>query len=196
MSGSYTNCAFISAAGHVKNQGRIRKKRRLNTPLSPLLKQSIPNRELPSWTCRLFTSVRVSIGDRPLFSARARGTASSAAENARIAYCSIVGIYEMKYDRLKKKKGRRRFTHLIRCLGDCDRAADLRCTPAVYDPVVDYKVAHDANRVMQGALRLVYDLAGPAVSVCVHGEPRERRLPSCCFPARRWSRRGCSRTLR
>jgi hypothetical protein len=73
------------------------KERSFNTPLFPLLKQSIPNRELPSWTCRLFTSVRVSIGERPLFSAKARGTASSAAENARIAYCSIVGIYEMSW---------------------------------------------------------------------------------------------------
>lgn len=93
MRGSYTNCSFISEANRVRNQGK--EKRRYNTPLFPLLKQSMPNRELLSLTCRLFTSVRVSIGERPLFSASASGTASSAAENARIAYCSIVGICQV-----------------------------------------------------------------------------------------------------
>jgi hypothetical protein len=53
----------------------------------------MPNFEFPSLICRLLTSARVSIGDNPLFSAKARGTASRAAENARMAYCSIEGIW-------------------------------------------------------------------------------------------------------
>ena len=63
-----------------------------DVPFSPLPLQSIPSREFFSRTCRLRTSVKVSIGERPLFSARARGIASRADENARIAYCSIEGI--------------------------------------------------------------------------------------------------------
>ena len=63
-----------------------------HTPRLPFPRQSIPNVDWPSVTCRLLTSVRVSIGDNPLFSARARGIESRADANARIAYCSIDGI--------------------------------------------------------------------------------------------------------
>ena len=42
-------------------------------------------------TWRALTSVRLSMGARPLFSASARGTTSKASENARIAYCSMPG---------------------------------------------------------------------------------------------------------
>lgn len=66
------------------------------TPKSPLPRQSIPNVDRPSFTCRLLTSARVSIGDNPLFSARAKGIESKADANARMAYCSIEGIYARK----------------------------------------------------------------------------------------------------
>jgi hypothetical protein len=65
-------------------------------PLSPFPKQSMPSLELPSVTCRLLTSARVSIGLNPEFSASASGIASSAVANARIAYCSIEGIWLCK----------------------------------------------------------------------------------------------------
>ena len=63
------------------------------TPRLPFPRQSIPNVDRPSFTCRLLTSAKVSIGDNPLFSARARGIESKADANARMAYCSIDGIY-------------------------------------------------------------------------------------------------------
>ena len=68
-------------------------------PFSSLPKQSIPSVGLPSLTCLDLTSARVSIGDRPLFSASARGIESSAEANARIAYCSIDGICKSEYDK-------------------------------------------------------------------------------------------------
>jgi hypothetical protein len=48
-----------------------------------------------SFTWRAFTSVNVWIGDRPEFSASARGTLSSASEKARNAYCSRDEIWQM-----------------------------------------------------------------------------------------------------
>ena len=150
MRGSYTNCSFISEANRVRNQAQSGKeKRRYNTPLFPLLKQSMPNRELLSLTCRLFTSVRVSIGERPLFSASASGTASSAAENARIAYCSIVGICQVsgKLRSRDHQKGTKS-AHLISCLGYCYRTADFCCTTTVNNTVVNHEVAHDAECVV------------------------------------------------
>lgn len=63
-----------------------------HVPSSPFPRQSMPNVDKPSFTCLLLTSVRVSIGDNPLFSARAKGIESKADENARMAYCSIDGI--------------------------------------------------------------------------------------------------------
>jgi hypothetical protein len=61
--------------------------------LIPLLRQSIPNRGLFVAICCDFISEIVLIGEKPLFSAKAKGIDSSASANARIAYCSIVGIY-------------------------------------------------------------------------------------------------------
>ncbi|RUS27388.1 hypothetical protein BC938DRAFT_483325 [Jimgerdemannia flammicorona] len=61
-------------------------------PLEPLYRQSMPNRLLFVVACCDLTSAKVSIGERPEFSARASGVASKAAAKARIAYCSIVEI--------------------------------------------------------------------------------------------------------
>jgi hypothetical protein len=70
-----------------------KRERRVHSPLSPLPMQSMPRRVFPSATCRLRTSANVSIGGSPEFSASASGTESSADANARMAYCSIEGIY-------------------------------------------------------------------------------------------------------
>jgi hypothetical protein len=56
------------------------------------LRQSIPNRGLFCVICCDLTSDTILIGEKPLFSANANGIDSSASANARIAYCSIVGI--------------------------------------------------------------------------------------------------------
>ena len=59
----------------------------------------MPRRELFSVTCLDFTSANASIGDKPEFSAKARGVESRASAKARIAlvlinsyYCSIEEI--------------------------------------------------------------------------------------------------------
>jgi hypothetical protein len=59
------------------------------------LRQSIPNRGLFCVICCDLTSDTILIGEKPLFSANANGIDSSASANARIAYCSIVGIYRI-----------------------------------------------------------------------------------------------------
>ena len=64
-------------------------------PLFPRCKQSIPSRVFFSLTCRDLTDARVSIGDNPEFSANAIGTTSNALANARIAYCSIPGVFKL-----------------------------------------------------------------------------------------------------
>ena len=66
----------------------------MNLPFVPLLRQSIPKRGLFCAICCDLTSETVLIGEKPLFSANANGTDSKASANARIAYCSMVGIYE------------------------------------------------------------------------------------------------------
>jgi hypothetical protein len=63
-----------------------------NAPFSPVCMQSMPSRKFFSLIWRDLTSASVSIGDRPEFSASASGMASSADANARMAYCSMVGI--------------------------------------------------------------------------------------------------------
>lgn len=67
-------------------------------PLLPVIMQSTPRRVLFSLTCRDLMEARVSMGLRPEFSARANGTESSASANARIAYCSIPGLYDCTLD--------------------------------------------------------------------------------------------------
>lgn len=63
-----------------------------DSPLLPVCMQSTPKRVFFSLTCRDFMAARVSIGDKPLFSARAIGIASNASAKARIAYCSRPGL--------------------------------------------------------------------------------------------------------
>uniref|UniRef100_A0A6B0UXP3 Putative secreted protein n=1 Tax=Ixodes ricinus TaxID=34613 RepID=A0A6B0UXP3_IXORI len=60
--------------------------------LVPFPRQSMPRQGFPSLPWRAFTSVRVWIGARPEFSARAKGTLSRASANARNGYCSSVEI--------------------------------------------------------------------------------------------------------
>uniref|UniRef100_A0A6B0V5X8 Putative secreted protein n=1 Tax=Ixodes ricinus TaxID=34613 RepID=A0A6B0V5X8_IXORI len=60
--------------------------------LVPFPRQSMPRQGFPSLAWRAFTSVRVWIGARPEFSARAKGTLSRASANARNGYCSSVEI--------------------------------------------------------------------------------------------------------
>lgn len=62
-------------------------------PLFPVCMQSTPRREFFSFTCRDFTEASVSMGLNPEFSASASGTASNASAKARMAYCSIPGLY-------------------------------------------------------------------------------------------------------
>lgn len=65
-------------------------------PLLPVNMQSTPNREFFSLTWRDLIAASVSIGLRPEFSANAKGTASSASAKARIAYCSMPGLWNPK----------------------------------------------------------------------------------------------------
>mmetsp|Transcript_13890 Transcript_13890/g.43563 ORF Transcript_13890/g.43563 Transcript_13890/m.43563 type:complete len:251 (+) Transcript_13890:110-862(+) len=67
-----------------------------NTPCSvmslvPSSLASTPRYGLPSTAWRVLTAVSVLMGCRPLFSASASGTASSASAKARMAYCSTPG---------------------------------------------------------------------------------------------------------
>lgn len=73
-------------------EGKGHKIRSRNIPLDPVSMQSTPRRELFSLTWRDLIEARVSIGLRPEFSARAKGTASRASANARMAYCSMPGL--------------------------------------------------------------------------------------------------------
>jgi hypothetical protein len=51
------------------------------------------------------TSVRLSMGGRPLFSARDRGTMSRASAKARIAYCSTPGTWSAAFSTAKLQAG-------------------------------------------------------------------------------------------
>merc|ERR1719431_2410355 len=64
----------------------------------PISMQFTPRAGLFSVTCLLLISVRVRIGSRPQFSARARGTDSKASAKARKAYCSMVLILSASFD--------------------------------------------------------------------------------------------------
>lgn len=68
----------------------------VNIPLLPLCIQSTPNRGFFSLTCLDLIEANVSIGLKPEFSAKAIGTESRASANARMAYCSMPGLY-MKF---------------------------------------------------------------------------------------------------
>ena len=136
-------------------------------PFSPFPLQSIPSWELPVVIWSLFTSASVSMGDRPLFSASASGMASSAAEKARMAYCSIDGICREFRRRSLERKVR---PHLIRSFGYSNGAANVRRTPSVHDPVVHHEVSHDADGIMQRPFSFVDDLRYLST-----WEPRETR---------------------
>ena len=48
--------------------------------------------------------------------------------------------------------------HLVSLPGDRDRAAYFGSTTTIDDPIIDDKVANNADRIVQGAFRLVDDL--------------------------------------
>lgn len=66
----------------------------IDKPLLPVNMQSTPSRLFFSFTCRDLIEARVSIGFKPEFSANVRGMASRASANARMAYCSIPGLFK------------------------------------------------------------------------------------------------------
>lgn len=49
-------------------------------------------------------------------------------------------------------------TYRVGLFGDGKAAGNLRRTTAVHNAIVTHKVAHDANRIVQGTLRLVDNL--------------------------------------
>ena len=49
-------------------------------------------------------------------------------------------------------------TYLVRCLSYCERTADVCCTAAVHDPIVDDQIPDRADRIVQRTLRLVDNL--------------------------------------
>lgn len=130
-----------------------------DSPFSPLPKQSIPNLGLPSVTCLLFTSAKVSIGDKPEFSASARGMASRALANARIAYCSIVGIYQGHININRYIEANEKISHLVSTFGDGHRSTNLGSTTTVDHPVISHKVTNNTNGIVQCSLSLVNDLS-------------------------------------
>jgi hypothetical protein len=82
--------------------------------------------------------------------------ASSAEANARIAYCSIDGIYSSFVVRWALSHGKK--IHLISSFGYGKGATDVCCTAAIYHAIVDDEVSNYTDCVMQSAFRLVYDL--------------------------------------
>lgn len=68
----------------------------MDEPLLPVNMQSTPSRVFFSLTCRDLIDARVSIGFKPEFSANVSGTASRASANARMAYCSMPGLCEIR----------------------------------------------------------------------------------------------------
>ena len=115
------------------------------------------------------------MGGRPAFSARARGTVSSASANACIAYCSTLSSFSAAACQANKWKVTH--TQSIPWIFHKERgrpaptvqvtdgphlhgqgAGDLGRAAAVDDIVVAHQVARDAQRVVQAALDLVQHL--------------------------------------
>lgn len=117
----------------------------------------MPNREFFSLICRLLTSVRVSMGGRPLFSARARGMASRADAKARMAYCSMEAIWNSYYQNACLVRTSE-LVYLVCSFGYCDCTADVGSAPTIYDPVVNDEVADYTNGIVQCSLSLVNNL--------------------------------------
>lgn len=81
-----------------------KKGRKLDIPLVPLLRQSMPRRGLFVEICLDLTSETVSMGLKPEFSAKANGTVSKVSANACMAYCSTDEIYKRKIKDESKRK--------------------------------------------------------------------------------------------
>ena len=79
------------------------------------------------------------MGDKPEFSASAIGTVSSAFAKARIAYCSIPGVFRQRKSALP---------YLVCRLGNSERACNFCCSTAIDDTVVLDQIPDDTQRVM------------------------------------------------
>lgn len=143
-------------AGRLQTPRRIHMKQREeggNLPLLPVCMQSTPNRVFFSLTCRDLIEAKVSIGDKPLFWARAMGTQSSASAKARIAYCSSPGLCVMtcQYDTAHSGKHHNQCfwcTYLDGGLLDGQRACNFCCTSAIDDAIVADEISNHAERIM------------------------------------------------
>jgi hypothetical protein len=156
-----------------------------------LPRQSIPNLGLFSVTCLLFTSASVSIGERPEFSANASGVESKAWANARMAYCSMVGICKAVTYSVSRLLHDANSTDLVRCLGNGDRSTDLGGASSVDDSVVSNQVSNDTDSIVQCSLCFINDL--PKTVSPFQSAPL-KSLPSYCFLGRTPSRPSSWRT--
>ena len=89
-------------------------------------RQSIPNVDWPSFTCRLLTSVKVSIGDSPLFSARSRGI--DQVQSRRERAHGVLFYRRDLHVTVKSSSGKKCTkvsTHLIGSFRHGDRGADF-----------------------------------------------------------------------
>lgn len=130
-------------------------------PLLPVSMQSTPKRELFSLTWRDLIEARVSMGLRPEFSASAKGIASKASANARMAYCSIPGLCEnvrQMTQMLVQNLAEANSTYLHSSILNSNGAGNFGSTTTVDDTVIAHKVAHNAKGIVQRTLGLVNDL--------------------------------------
>lgn len=122
-----------------------KKKKKRDKPLFPVSMQSTPSLELFSLTWRDLIEANVSIGLKPEFSERARGTASRASANARMAYCSIPGLCSRL---VQVDEEENQATHLNSSVFNSKRAGDFCSTSAVHNSVVAHQVADNAECIM------------------------------------------------
>ena len=155
------------------------------SPFSPLPLQSMPNFEFFSFTCRERISVSVSIGDKPLFSARASGIASRADANARIAYCSIVGIFK-KDEKHVRDKRLSSWCYLVCSFWHCNRTTYLRWASPIHNPVVNHKVTNCTDGIVKRTFGLINNLLKVRMRWFWWKKECEKELPSCYFPWQRW----------
>lgn len=118
-------------------------------PLFPVCMQSTPRREFFSFTCRDFTEARVSMGLNPEFSASASGTASNASAKARMAYCSIPGLYVHSSARAIDSNQSESASYLYSSIFYSERAGNFSSTSAIHNPVVPNQIADDAKCIME-----------------------------------------------
>lgn len=89
------------------------------------------------------------MGLKPEFSARANGTASIASANARIAYCSIPGLYSRKVSlgHIRVKESHIK-PHLHSSILDGKGAGNFSGTSTVHNSIVTHQVADDTKGIV------------------------------------------------